>query len=164
MRILTGPEITGLRRKNYFSVKFRTVKNPVTDFFLHLPSKPIINTMSYIKHIKEYHCLYCNSTVYGRTDKKFCSEECKNGYYNDYRKRQHRSRISVVRILEQNYAVLENLLAIDVKSVQLDALDALGFQIPYCTYTAVKGTHRIYQCYDIEYRISKKALSGIIRL
>ncbi len=120
--------------------------------------------MSYVKKNYECRCLNCKSVFYGRTDKKFCSEECKNGYNNRYKKQQYHSRTSVARILDQNYAILENLLAIDAKSVRLDALDALGFQIPYCTYTTVVRTCRIYQCYDIQYMISKNSIYKISRL
>ena len=63
-------------------------------------------------------CLECGDEIrYGRKDKKFCSNTCKNRYHNEI---QHYSRSSRLRILgafDRNYSILEKLLRLNIRTI-----------------------------------------------
>ena len=49
-------------------------------------------------------CLECGDRIeYGRQDKKFCCEECKNRYHNRQARRSRVFRLRVMSALEKNY-------------------------------------------------------------
>ncbi len=106
-------------------------------------------------------CLYCDSPIYGRTDKKYCNASCKDKYNNIIKHRRNKMHMAVKKTLEKNYSILVKLLNADIKSARLDELDALGFNTLYCTYTIGLKNNRIFHCYDIQYQMSKNRIFNI---
>lgn len=108
-------------------------------------------------------CLECGEPiVYGRTDRKFCCDKCKNQYNNRRIKDSRNVKMRVWNVLERNYAILEGLLRVGMTSVPLSDLNTLGF-IQDCstTYRRVRGGHGEYQCFDISYYKTDTRIFGL---
>lgn len=116
-----------------------------------------------IKENNECNCLYCNSPIYGRLDKKFCNNDCKYKFNNLTKRHRKEMYNEDILLLKKNYSILERLLQANLKSARLDELDALGFNAYYCTYAIRQNNYRICHCYDIEYRISRSKIYNITR-
>ncbi len=116
-----------------------------------------------IKEDTECNCLYCNSPIYGRLDKKFCNDDCKNKFNNLARRHRKEMYEEDTRRLKKNYSILENLLNANIKSARLNELDALGFNADYCTYSIRRNNYRCCHCYDIEYQITRSKIYNIAR-
>lgn len=100
----------------------------------------------------EKSCLNCGLTIYGRVDKKFCSDTCRNAYNNE----QNRDRNNFIRrvnyTLRKNRRILAELNPDGKMKVHKDKLTALGFDFNFytSTYTTKKGTI-YYFCYEHGY-------------
>lgn len=106
-------------------------------------------------------CLNCDNPLYGRPDKKFCSEDCKDKYYYQIRKTKHLAKTQVIEWIDFNYQILRGIIATKSKSVNRKEIDALGFRAEYCSYYKITNRHRILRCYDIEYCLTSKKILNI---
>lgn len=92
--------------------------------------------------MEEKACLECGVTIYGRSDKKFCSDNCRNMY--NYRK--NRTEINLVRqinqTLKRNRNILRDLNPKGKGKVHRYDLLQRGFNFNYFTneYRTRKGT------------------------
>lgn len=114
---------------------------------------------------KTSHCLECGDEIsYGRTDKKFCCEECRVKHNNSLGQYSRMYRRRVLRSLQKNYEILQNLIRDGVESIDIIELNLLGFN-PACitSYQRVHGRVR-FSCYDIKYIISENRLFGLTRM
>jgi predicted nucleic acid-binding Zn ribbon protein len=99
-------------------------------------------------------CVCCNKSVTGRSDKKFCSDQCRTEY-NNQKKRLHKPEFSVNRInriLIHNRLILSKL-AENHKMVRVNCERLIhdGFHFNFYTHT-IKGKDSLkYFCYDIGY-------------
>lgn len=101
----------------------------------------------------ERKCNYCFEAIKGRTDKKFCSDQCRNAFNNEKNagSENHLRRINA--ILKKNRKILENLSGgINKKIVSVISLLNSGFNYGYFTsnYTTKKGHVYIF-CYEYGY-------------
>ena len=65
-------------------------------------------------------CLECGSQIrYGRTDKKFCCEECKIRHHNSRARAARYFKSKVIAIINRNYEILDALLKDGVDSADL---------------------------------------------
>lgn len=106
--------------------------------------------------IMEKLCLDCGALIKGRTDKKFCSDPCRNGFNNRLNSCSTNYLRNVNNILRRNRRILEEL--VDLRSVKCSRskLLAMGFDFSYFThyYTSPKG--RTYHfCYEFGYLYQK---------
>lgn len=97
-------------------------------------------------------CLQCGTDIrYGRYDRKFCSDKCRNKYHNMRRSQFRNSRLRVLTSLENNYNILEHLLSIGCHSVdKLDLID-MGFNCNAVTSFVRKARTFECRCFDIRY-------------
>jgi len=97
-------------------------------------------------------CPECGEKIVGRSDKKFCSDECRNNYNN----KQNSDSTNLVRninnALRKNRRVLE-LLAPEGKSkVHKSKLNEKGFDFKYITHTYKTQKGSVYHyCYEYGY-------------
>jgi len=86
-------------------------------------------------------CLECGQELFGRIDKKFCSDHCRNAYNNKI----NRSTKNLIRntnnLLRKNYRILEKLNPEQKTKTTKDHLLRKGFNFDYFTsiYTTKKG-------------------------
>lgn len=91
--------------------------------------------------MQERTCLECGKPVFGRIDKKFCDDQCRNAYNN----RQNADANNFVRnvhyTLRKNRRILEELNPSGKEKVRRSQLVEKGFDFTYhtSTYTTQKG-------------------------
>lgn len=97
-------------------------------------------------------CLECNEPMVGRSDKKFCSDYCRNAYNN----RQNSDSNNLVRninnTLRKNRRILEKLNPNEKTKTSRDTMLSLGFNFNYHThlYTTKTGSSYLF-CYEYGY-------------
>ncbi len=86
-------------------------------------------------------CLDCGEPINGRSDKKFCSDICRNNYNNRLNSETSNYTRNVINILKKNRRVLAELVPADKATVHKDKLISKGFNFNYFThiYTTQKG-------------------------
>ena len=118
---------------------------------------------SYIRHMPV--CLECGDKIrYGRTDKKFCCEECRSKHYNRQAKGSRAFRGKVLRQLNANYEILESLLKSGVTAADMTDLLSLGFSPAIVTSVKRTRTRVEYTCFDIKYIMTPSRLSSISKI
>lgn len=98
------------------------------------------------------HCLYCNSAIYGRADKKFCGDNCRSGY-NNARRKDFEDEVSLIKnILIRNRRILSKVLKDGEESVKLqkDRLSLMGFNFKYHTHHFLLEKDKLI-CFNFEY-------------
>lgn len=97
-------------------------------------------------------CLECGDLFDGRSDKKFCSDQCRNTYNNRQKKDANNQMRKINNILRKNRRILEELNPHGKAKVQRALLLDKGFSFDYLTniYETKKGG--LYKfCYDQGY-------------
>lgn len=107
-------------------------------------------------------CLNCGAPLYGRPDKLFCCDRCKDTWHNARRGLVRRSRTSVLGILEHNYSILYCFLNAEASIWPLSLAESLGFKKDYFTRLASYARREtVCECFNIRYRVSKTKIWGI---
>ena len=110
-------------------------------------------------------CLECgDEIIYGRKGTKFCSEECRNAFHNRKHHYSRTVRLRILGILERNYAVLEKLLRLDIRSISLGDLAQMGYNKEFVTSYHKVGGHDEYRIFDIKYCCSSSRVFHIERV
>ena len=118
---------------------------------------------SYIRHMPV--CLECGDRIkYGRTDKKFCCEECKTRHYNKKVKDGRAFRRKVLRQLDRNYAILDSLLHAGMTSADIMDLISMGFAPGFVTSCKRLRSRMEYTCFDIKYVMTPSRISSISKI
>ena len=100
----------------------------------------------------ERRCLECGEIILGRSDKKFCSDACRNSYNN----RKNKASVNLIRNvnnrLKKNWRILVKLNPDDKVKVHRSKLENEGFDFNYFTsiYTTKKDA-TYYFVYDQGY-------------
>lgn len=78
-------------------------------------------------------CLQCGESLFGRSDKKFCNDFCRNTYNNNLNK----ENVEVIRItnnkLKKNHKILRSLAETKKSSITRSELELLGFDFNLVT-------------------------------
>lgn len=120
--------------------------------------------MEYKNDGQQQTCLECGREFYGRKDKKFCSDECKNHFHNQEKRAGKRFRDRILTDLCSNYELLETLLKNRISVISLCDFEAMGFKPSVITgYSKVKG-HNEFRCFDIKYCQSPNRIFNIRRM
>jgi predicted nucleic acid-binding Zn ribbon protein len=94
-------------------------------------------------------CTECGQRIAGRTDKKFCNDQCRTSWHNkQYGVDNERVR-NVNNILRKNWRILAELTANGSTEIPSVTLTRLGFKFGYFTGTR-KGRNGSAEhfCYD----------------
>lgn len=95
-------------------------------------------------------CLECNILLKGRTDKKFCDDQCRSNYNHRLKVNDHSFINSVNQILKKNRKILKTQNP-SIK-VKRDALLSKGFDFNFHTHTYVTKKENVYIfCYEYGY-------------
>jgi hypothetical protein len=135
------------------------------------PDRNVYNTDNYPNLgvlAEEYpKCLECGKPIkIGRSDRKFCSEGCKNLYHNKSKKGDHQEIKTIDLVLKKNRKILSKLF--DPKKDKLVSRETLlkqGFDFKYHTQSiTTKMTQNDFTfCYDYGYREVENEKYKIIR-
>jgi predicted nucleic acid-binding Zn ribbon protein len=101
-------------------------------------------------------CLACGRALKGRVDKKFCDDNCRNGYNNNKKSKGNYSSYvrHIYNALLKNRKILESILpgVDDTAKVNRDKLQEMGFQFKFFTNLYTTRTGKTYRfCYDYGY-------------
>lgn len=112
----------------------------------------------------ERSCLICSEKLVGRTDKKFCSDYCRNTYNNNLNKDKKNLLRNVNNLLRKNYRILEGLNPAEKTKVSKSKLLAKGFDFDHFTsiYTTRAG-NIYYFVYDQGYLPLEGDLYALVR-
>ena len=112
-----------------------------------------------------FSCLECGEPLLGRSDKKFCNEECRNAYHSHRRSEARQRRHSTMMVLSSNYSILDNMLRLNKTSCPMGSLKAMGFDPELVTHKGEKvGRHIEYRCFDLAYCLTPVKLFTLHRL
>ena len=97
-------------------------------------------------------CPVCNKPIVGRTDKKYCSDLCRNSHNNEALS-EVRSKVTQVHtILRRNRKILEEMINLNVKKVSKEKLLRQGFNFYYITgFEHDRHQNLRYMCYEYGY-------------
>lgn len=97
-------------------------------------------------------CLECGEPILGRSDKKFCSDQCRNAYNNRMNSDVNNLMRNINNRLRKNRRILSALNPTGKTKVKKDQLLSKGFNFKFFThtYTTQKGT-TYYFIYDQGY-------------
>jgi predicted nucleic acid-binding Zn ribbon protein len=97
-------------------------------------------------------CPECGEKIIGRSDKKFCSDACRNAYNNALNKDSKNLVRNINNRLRKNYRILETLNTKDKTKVKKNTLLKHGFSFQYFTSEYVTKAGTIYKyVYDQGY-------------
>lgn len=97
-------------------------------------------------------CLECGFEIIGRSDKKFCSDQCRNTYNNRLKQDSNNYVRNVNSILRKNRRILEEYNPNGKAKVHHNKLKDKGFNFDYYTNTyKTKAGKTYYFCYEFGY-------------
>ena len=101
----------------------------------------------------ERKCLDCGAVIRGRTDKKFCSDQCRNNYNNRLNRDTNNYVRNVHGLLRKNRRILADLYDDGRRRIYKDALFALGYNFAFFTHVIETSEGMRYQyCFEYGYR------------
>jgi len=96
-------------------------------------------------------CFECQSLIIGRTDKKFCSIDCKSSYHNNRNRVANSSIRRVNNTLRKNRRILKQCIDKNRTSVHRHKLIAVGFSFEYFTGQCQWNRKTLCQIYEYAY-------------
>ena len=108
--------------------------------------------MSILKQIPKKHCEYCDEEIKGRSDKRFCNDDCRNNYHNFKNSLNDAYLRKVNRVLRQNRRILQEINPEGKGYSTRVRLEDKGFNFNYFTSMrpARDGGYYFY-CYEEGY-------------
>jgi len=109
-------------------------------------------------------CLECGDAINeikGRSDRKFCCEECRNRYHYRDTRMGRNIKARVKTRLEHNHDILEGLLKMGQTSIGKTEALQMGFDPNYMTTCQLGRGHMDCSCYDISYRVTDSRICKI---
>ena len=98
-------------------------------------------------------CLDCGEPIKGRSDKKFCADQCRNNFNNRLNRNEMNFIRNVQNILRRNRRILGELNTKEPTRVHRDELIARGFNFTFHTHTFMtQDGVTSYFCFDQGYR------------
>lgn len=79
-------------------------------------------------------CDYCGAQVRGRSDKRFCNAECRNGYHNHHAAIEDAFMRKVNKVLRRNRRILTALTPDGKNYATRTRLEDQGFSFKYFTH------------------------------
>ena len=108
------------------------------------------------------HCLECGDPLpYGRGDRKFCSDGCRNRFHNRDARRYRVRFTRTVGILQKNHDILKHLIRIGVHSVSKAELVQLGYRLDFVTSYSRERRRTVCHCFDIVFHVTETRLTNV---
>ena len=97
-------------------------------------------------------CLDCGAVLHGRSDKKFCDDQCRNNYNNQLNSESYNLVRNINNILKRNRRIMEEFNPTGKTKVTRKKLSAKGFNFDYITSIYQTKTGSTYNfCYEYGY-------------
>jgi len=100
----------------------------------------------------EKRCLDCGDLLHGRSDKKFCSDQCRNNYNNRINRDSNNFVRNVHALLRKNRRILSDLYSEGNFNIHKDALVALGYNFSFFTHIIETSAGIVFHyCFEYGY-------------
>lgn len=97
-------------------------------------------------------CPICQDPIFGRTDKKYCSDQCRALANNKKKMEAQQILLVTNQILRKNRTILKTLCPQGKATVRKEVLMSMGFNLDNFTSIFVTGSKQVYYlCYDYGY-------------
>jgi len=97
-------------------------------------------------------CLECGDEFIGRSDKKFCSDACRNSYNNKLNSDENNLVRNINNILRKNRRILKELTPNGTTTIEKSKLLSKGFDLKYHTeFVKTKAGKVYFFCYEYGY-------------
>lgn len=107
----------------------------------------------------DFSCRHCGDALKGRTDKKFCDDNCRHAYHNKRALPENKFVRDVNVILRKNRLVLKKLLAANSSQVvSRDRMLQEGFHFRYHTERVSDSECHWYFCYEYGWRFCRQGI------
>ena len=93
-------------------------------------------------------CIDCGTNIVGRSDKKFCSDMCRNAYHNKYNGFRNAMIRHVNHKLRKNRHILAELYRQNDLEMKRETLVFMGFDTQYFTEEQIRPDGIFRFCYD----------------
>jgi len=108
-------------------------------------------------------CQECGDPFKGRSDKKFCSDSCRNAFNNHFNRDSTNLMRRVNRTLRKNRNILEGLNPNGKSKTSKKVLLQKGFDFGFHTNTyTTKNGNTYYFCYEQGYLPLEKELFALV--
>ena len=99
-------------------------------------------------------CTFCGDLFEGRSDKRFCSDQCRASYNNSHKKEHEKIIFSINKVLRKNRTILKGLNPSGMTTLKKEFMVEMGFNFKYFTsiYTT-RDNNTYYFCYDLGYML-----------
>lgn len=100
----------------------------------------------------EHKCKICEKPIKGRSDKIFCSSQCKNLYHKKLRYASKIAAIEINSYLKRNYAILLEELGKNKTQIKIyrNLLEKKGFRFKYHTHFHINSKNKMFHyIYDL---------------
>jgi hypothetical protein len=99
-------------------------------------------------------CLDCGEKILGRSDKKFCSDLCRNNYNNRINRDTNNYVRNVHAQLRRNRKILADIYDDGKRRIHRDALFAMGYNFTFFTHLVEsKEGARWSYCFEYGFRV-----------
>lgn len=89
-------------------------------------------------------CLECDTSFNGRSDKKFCTDQCRSSYNNKQNSDANNTMKNINNALRKNRRILNSLLESGKDKIGKDKLVQKGFNFKYFTHSFTSKTGKNY--------------------
>ena len=98
-------------------------------------------------------CLFCEKTLNGRADKKFCNDYCRNAFNNQLKSANSPVVRNINNSLIKNRRILETMLGEkEMEKSSKEKLLQQGFNFKYITHNYTNKKGNVYSfCYEYGY-------------
>jgi len=99
-------------------------------------------------------CPECKTSFSGRSDKKFCSDQCRYLHNNRLKEDKEKEVIRITSILRKNRTILKRLNPVGKTTVRNEVFAIEKFDFNYYTHTYItsKGD-KYFFCYEYGYHL-----------
>ena len=106
--------------------------------------------------MKNHKCKMCKSPIKGRSDKVFCSLNCKNEYHIKLRQVTHKATLAIDKILHRNRSILLEVMGKNQwqKKINRLILDKKKFNFNHVTGYYINSKGKTYNyVYDFSWMV-----------
>ena len=97
-------------------------------------------------------CINCGETIIGRSDKKFCSDQCRYMFNNKIKRQNEKLILDINKTLRKNRKILKKFNPEGKTTIRTEYLVKLGFDFRYFTHTFKTKNNNEYRfCYEYGY-------------
>lgn len=109
-------------------------------------------------------CPVCGDQIFGRIDKKFCSDQCRNTFNNERYSEQNTHVQKINRLLKKNYSILKRFNPSGKTKITRSRLLQEGFDFNYFTSLYQTKQGKVYHLvYNQSYLVLSEDLVLLVR-